>query len=100
MLDRRRSRIDWIDIVSLLFIVGLALLPPIYEIHKQVILFAFAVLQFFESRFISLLGSRGQMYSVALKIALASLLLDHTGEVAINSGYWPIYYLPIVTAAI
>jgi len=100
MLDRKRSPIDWIDVVSLLFIVGLALLPPIYEIHKQLILFAFAVLQFFESRFIGYMPSRGRVYSVALKIALATLLLDHTGEIAINSGYYPIYYLPIVTAAI
>ena len=35
-----------------------------------------------------------------IKIALATLLLDHTGEVAINSRYYSIYYLPVVTAAI
>ncbi len=100
MFDRKRSPVDWIDIVWFLFIVGLALLPPINEIHKQLILLAFAVLQFFESRFVDQLPARGPVYSVALKIALATLLLDHTGEVAINSGYYPIYYLPIVTAAI
>jgi signal transduction histidine kinase len=27
------------------------------------------------------------------------LLIDHTGEVGINSSYYPIFYLPIVTAA-
>jgi two-component system, NtrC family, sensor histidine kinase HydH len=26
-------------------------------------------------------------------------VINHTGEVAINSSYWPIYFLPIVTAA-
>ena len=30
---------------------------------------------------------------------LATLLLDHTGEIPINSYYYPIYYLPAVTAA-
>jgi signal transduction histidine kinase len=34
-----------------------------------------------------------------LKIALATLLLDHTDEIPINSYYYPIYYLPAVTAA-
>jgi nitrogen-specific signal transduction histidine kinase len=27
-------------------------------------------------------------------------LLDHTGGIGINSSYWPIYFLPLVTAAI
>ncbi len=35
-----------------------------------------------------------------IKIALSTLLLDHTGVIGINSNYYPIYYLPIVTAAI
>ena len=100
MFERKRSSIDWIDIVWLLFIVALALLPPIDEIHKQLILFAFAVFQFFENRLIARMPSRGRVYSVVVKIALATLLLDHTGEISINSGYYPIYYLPIVTAAI
>jgi nitrogen-specific signal transduction histidine kinase len=42
---------------------------------------------------------RGAAYIVLLKIALATLLLDHTGEVGINSSYSPIFYLPVVTAA-
>jgi signal transduction histidine kinase len=31
---------------------------------------------------------------------LATLLLDHTEEIGINSSYYPIYYLPVVTAAL
>jgi signal transduction histidine kinase len=31
---------------------------------------------------------------------LATVLIDHTGEVGINSSYYPIYYLPVVTAAL
>jgi two-component system, NtrC family, sensor histidine kinase HydH len=100
MLDRKRSSFDWIDIVWLLFIAGLAFLPPIDEIHKQLILVAIGVFQFFESRLIAWQPHRGRYYSVLIKIALATLLLDHTGELGINSTYYPIYYLPIITAAI
>ena len=27
------------------------------------------------------------------------MLVGHTGEISINSSYWPIYFLPVVTAA-
>jgi hypothetical protein len=40
---------------------------------------------------------RGRSYSVILKILLASLLVDHTG--GINSSYYLIYFVPVVTAA-
>ena len=42
---------------------------------------------------------RGPAYLVLLKIGLATLLLLHTEEVPINSYYYPIYYLPALTAA-
>jgi two-component system sensor histidine kinase HydH len=100
MRDRKRSTFDWIDIVWLLFIAGLAFLPPIDEIHKQLILVAIGVFQFFESRLIAWQPNRGRYYSVIIKIALSTLLLGHTGELGINSTYYPIYYLPIITAAI
>jgi len=100
MLDRKRSAFDWIDLVLFLFVVCLAFLPPVNEIHKQLILLALVVFQFCEGRLIAWLPNRGRAYSVLIKIALATLLLDHTGEVGINSTYYPIYYLPVVTAAI
>ncbi len=100
MFDRKRSHVDWIDVVWLIFILALALLPPINEIHKQLILLAIGVFQFLEGHLIAWQPSRGRVYSVIIKIALATLLLDHTGEIGINSSYHPIYYLPIVTAAI
>ena len=99
MFDRKRSQFDWIDIVWLIFILALAVLPPINEIHKQLILLAIGVFQFLEGRLIGWQPSRGRVYSVLLKIVLATLLLDHTGEIGINSNYWPIYFLPVVTAA-
>ncbi len=100
MLDRKRSPIGWIDVVWLLFILGLALLPPIGEVHKQLTLAAIGIFQFLEGSLVARLPARGRVYSVLIKIALATLLLDHTGEIGINSSYWPIYLVPVVTAAI
>jgi nitrogen-specific signal transduction histidine kinase len=80
-------------------LAGLAVLPPIQEYHKQLILLAFGILQLGEGWLIGRLPSRGPAYIVLLKIALATVLIDHTNEIAINSYYYPIYYLPIVTAA-
>jgi two-component system, NtrC family, sensor histidine kinase HydH len=90
----------WIDLLLILFLVGLALLPPIGEIHKQLILLAIAVVQLSEGKLLRAYPQRGRYYAVLLKIALATLLLDHTGEwLTINSIYYPIYYLPVMTAA-
>jgi two-component system, NtrC family, sensor histidine kinase HydH len=108
MLDRKQSSARWIDFLWILLLLGLALLPPIDEIHKQLILLAIAILQLSESRLNSHLPRRGPIYSVLLKILLSTLLLDHTGVAAedntivgmgINSAYYPIYYLPVITAA-
>jgi two-component system sensor histidine kinase HydH len=100
MLDRERSAISWIDFLWLAFLGGLALLPPLSEIHKQVIILAIVVFQLFEGWLIGRLPKRGPAYSVAIKILLATLLLDHTGEMGINSNYYPIYFLPVVSAAV
>lgn len=100
MLDRKRSAIDWIDVVWLLFIFGLAFLPPINEVHKQLILAAFAVLQFLEGALVGRFPREGPTIAIGLKILLGTLLLDHTGDIGINSEYYPVYFLPVVTAAI
>ena len=105
MLDRERSairdlRLNWIDLIWLVFLGGLAFLPPIDEIHKQLILLAIVVYQLFEGWVIGRLPKRGPAYSVIIKILLATLLLDHTGEIGINSNYYPIYFLPVLSAAI
>jgi len=99
-LSANRERpLGWIDIVWLAFLGGLALLPPVDEIHKQLILLAFAVYQIFEGWVVARLPERGPAYSVVIKILLATLLLDHTGEIGINSSYFPILFLPVVSAA-
>src|SRR5690349_12009429 len=110
MLERHGQKFGWIDVLWLLFLIGLALLPPIKEIHKQVILLAIGVSQVFEGRLIAWNSSRGRFYSVLIKVLLATLLLGHTHTTGtdleslviagINSDYWPIFFLPVVTAAI
>jgi two-component system sensor histidine kinase HydH len=99
--SRRFNRLDaaWL-LIWLLFLAGLALLPPQFEWHKQLILLAIGVVQLLETKLISRFQRRGVFYVLLLKILLATLLIDHTGEVGINSSYYPIYYLPVVTAAL
>ena len=99
MSETERPTIYWMDLLWLIFLAGLAFLPPVLEIHKQLILLAFGLMQLGEGWFLSRVRRRGKVYVVLLKIALATLLIDHTGELSINSSYYPIYYLPIVTAA-
>jgi two-component system sensor histidine kinase HydH len=99
--SRRFNRLDavWLTI-WLLFLAILAVLPPLFEWHKQLILLAIGIVQLLETRLISHFPKRGVSYVILLKILLATLLIDHTGEVGINSSYYPIYYLPVVTAAL
>jgi signal transduction histidine kinase len=99
--SRRFSRLDaaWLTI-WLFFLAILALLPPLLEWHKQLILLAIGIVQLLETNLISRFPKRGVSYVILLKILLATLLIDHTGEVGINSSYYPIYYLPVVTAAL
>jgi two-component system, NtrC family, sensor histidine kinase HydH len=99
MNEQKRLPINWMDILWLLFLAGLAALPPVFEIHKQLTLLAIGVVQFSEGWLLARSPRRGAAYIVLLKIALATLLIDHTGEVGINSSYYPIFYLPVVTAA-
>jgi signal transduction histidine kinase len=105
MPDRERTAIrdlhlSWIDLIWLVFLGGLAVLPPVDEYHKQLILLAIFVVQLLEGWLIARLPKRGPAYSVLLKILLGTLLLDHTGDFGINSTYYPIYFLPVVSAAI
>ena len=98
--DAESRRFNRLDAVWLLFLAGLAALPPRWELHKQIILLAIGVVQLLEGWLIARFPKRGVSYVVLLKILLATLLIDHTGEVGINSSYYPVYFLPVVTAAI
>src|SRR5579862_2900501 len=77
-----RRHLNWIDGLLLLFLAGLAALPPVKEPHKQIILAAIALVQLFEARLVRVSPRLGPCYAVILKILLATVLLDHTGEVA------------------
>src|SRR5579883_1175257 len=98
VIDQEPSTFRWIDILWLIFLAALAVLPPLVEIHKQMILVGIGLFQIFESKILARVGpARRNTYSVLIKILLASLLVAHTG--GINSSYYPIYYLPVVSAA-
>jgi two-component system sensor histidine kinase HydH len=99
MNEQKRPTFNWMDVLWLLFLAGLAALPPVAEIHKQLTLLAIGLVQFSEGWLLARAPRRGAAYIVLLKIALATVLIDHTGEVGINSSYYPIFYVPIVTAA-
>jgi signal transduction histidine kinase len=87
------------DLLWLAFLGGLALLDPIREVHKQETLLAIGLFQIVEHRFLAWNPSRSKYYSVIIKILLATLLVEHTGTPGINSSYFLIYFLPVVTAA-
>ncbi len=97
--EQKHPALNWMDALWLIFLAGLAVLPPIREIHKQLTLLAIGVVQVSEGWILAKCPRRGASYIVLLKIALATLLIDHTGEPGINSSYYPIFYVPIVTAA-
>ncbi|HVB35143.1 MAG TPA: ATP-binding protein [Patescibacteria group bacterium] len=99
-MEQAEARIGWIDILWLVFLAGLAVLPPINEIHKQLMLAGFGALQLLEGRLVARFSGAGRAASVAVKILLATLLIGHTGALGINSIYYPIFYVPVVTAAI
>jgi two-component system, NtrC family, sensor histidine kinase HydH len=99
MNEARRPTINWMDILWLIFLAGLAVLPPVREWHKQVFLLVFGAIQLSEGWLVERIPRRGAVYVVLLKIGLATLLLLHTEEIPINSYYYPIYFLPILTAA-
>ncbi|HEY1524769.1 MAG TPA: ATP-binding protein [Candidatus Angelobacter sp.] len=98
MTERATPR--WLDLLWLIFLGGLALIPPVAEVHKQLFLLIIGIFQLLENQFIRIAGKSGPAIVVLIKIVLATLLINHTGDpAAINSGYYPIFYLPVMTAA-
>jgi hypothetical protein len=104
ILDRTSRQFTHLNIVwltiSLVLLGVLAALPPQFERHKQIILLIIAFVQLLETRIIARFSKRGVSYVLLLQILLAILLMDHTGEVGITSSYYPIYYLPVITAGL
>jgi two-component system sensor histidine kinase HydH len=101
-IESKRPAPNWMDGIWLMFLLVLALLPPRTEVHKQLVLLAFGAVQICENWLVAQSPRRGPSYVVLMKIGLAMLLIDHTAtldEPSINSYYYPIYYLPLMTAA-
>src|SRR5216684_4035875 len=105
MAGEGRGTPRWLDLLWLLFLGSLALLPPLKEPHKQLILLLFGTFQFAEGAFIRFVAARGfrspagETMAVVIKLVLANQLMIHTSDVGINSSYYPIFYLPVMTAA-
>jgi signal transduction histidine kinase len=100
MEQSKHFKMSWLDVFWLIFLAGLAVLPPMHEVHKQLTLLAFAVVQLVEGEMIERWPNLGRSLAVLFKILLATLLINHTGEEpAINSDYFPIYFIPVATAA-
>jgi two-component system, NtrC family, sensor histidine kinase HydH len=97
--EHKRFALNWMDVLWLIFLAGLAVLPPLSEIHKWLTLIAIGIVQVSENWILTKFPRRGASYIVLLKISLATLLIDHTGEIGINSSYYPIFFVPVVTAA-
>lgn len=98
MAGRERGNLAWMDLLWLAFLAGLAVQPPIPEVHKQLILIGFGLFQIFETRLLTPLPAPARRYAgVFVKMILAGLLVGHTG--GISSSYYLIYYVPVVSAA-
>jgi two-component system, NtrC family, sensor histidine kinase HydH len=95
-----QGRINWLDVVWLLFLGGLAVLPPLWNIRKELTLLAIGVVQVVERRLVERFPRRGRSYAVLLKLIFSTLLIASSPGPGINSSYYPIYYLPVVTAAV
>src|SRR5437764_10156149 len=78
MSEQSRATFAWMDLLWLAFLGGLAVLAPIREPHKQLILAAIGLFQIFERHLVAAVGRRGPVYSVVVKILLASWLVQHS----------------------
>ena len=54
MTERATPR--WLDVLWLIFLGGLALIPPVAELHKQLILLIIGISQLLETQFVRRAG--------------------------------------------
>src|SRR5215469_14977916 len=71
--------------------------PGYRDIYAQAPLIALAIAQILEPKIPALASTRGRVFWIVLKLALAYIFIGYTG--AITSRYWWILLLPVVTAA-
>lgn len=99
MSQASRRRFISLDILWLVFLVGLDLPRTTDELHSDLILLVIGLFQLLEHRFLRLFPRRGKAYSVLIKIGLATLLVIYTGGINSGYSYYLIYCLPVATAA-
>jgi signal transduction histidine kinase len=100
LAEQNHPKLAWLDLLWLLLLGGLAIIPPTDEVHKLLILAGIGLFQLLERYILKRMRpTRARAYVVLIKILLATLLIGHTEEIPINSSYYLIYYLPVVTAA-
>ncbi|MGH9396728.1 MAG: two-component system sensor histidine kinase NtrB [Terriglobia bacterium] len=98
MPDQDHRTLAWIDILWLILLAGLAVLPPLFEWHKDIILAVIGLYQIFENKILrGFAPGRRNFASILIKVLLATMIVWHTGEV--ESSYYLIYFLPVVSAA-
>ena len=68
MNEEKHSSIKWMDLLWLVFLLGLAVLPPVQERHKQLALLAIGVVQLAEGRIIAKWPRSGPSAVVLVKI--------------------------------
>ena len=68
ILDAGARRFSWLDVLWLLFLGGLAVLPPRWEWHKQLTLLAIGIVQLLEGCLIGRLPKRILMHRQYLVI--------------------------------
>ena len=66
MTEPKRPTINWMDILMLAFLAGLAMVPPVKELHKQAILLGFGAVQLGEGLLIEQLPRRGGLVRQAV----------------------------------
>jgi signal transduction histidine kinase len=85
------------DFVWLLLFAALAANYQIGDAPEIVPLALLAVVQILEPKIPALSSTRGRIMWIVLKLALGYVLIGYTGS--IESRYWPVLLLPVVTAA-
>ncbi len=85
------------DLVWLLLFAALAAFGPEHTPEAMLLLGCLAIFQIVESRIPALATDRGNLISIGIKLVLAYLLVGYTH--AIQSGYYFVLLLPVVSAA-
>ncbi|MCX6603691.1 MAG: ATP-binding protein [Acidobacteria bacterium] len=85
------------DLVWLLFFAALAAASPFHDVPSVSCIIALALLQVAEPRVAVFQTERGKLLPIAIKLILCWLVIGYTAS--INSSYYPILMLPVVSAA-